>query len=268
MVKYNLIIIAMVGNFLTIAFPLVIRAQQKIEYTELSKYRKWSFVAGPILYDKATLIPQYGDYTFENLKIPGFNAGFEYDFYPEKKWSFLTGFLVALEPVYSVNYRIYNKDLFPESEGDLSNKTKMYALVSFSAPLMMHLKIKTGNKTFASFLTGLKAMYFPHGSADMVQAITSLELLESREVFGLKLESPENSFQGSFVVGTGFSYAVEKVLLKANLIYVMNFQNTMSGEYQFANLFTSPDSRGYYNLSGNYLGLLFSASLRKGKSKN
>ncbi len=106
-------------------------------------------------------------------------------------------------------------------------------------------------------------MYFPNGGADMVYAMTSQELSETREVFGLKLESPKNSFQGSFVVGTGFSYAMDKVLLKANLIYVMNFQNTISGEYQFANLFTSPDTRGYYDLSGNYLGLLFSVSLKK-----
>lgn len=79
----------------------------------------------------------------------------------------------------------------------------------------------------------------------------------------MKLESPKNSFLGSYVVGTGLYYIMGKFLLKANLIYVMNFQKTISGEYQFANLFSSPDTRGYYDLSGNYLGLLVSLGWKK-----
>ena len=69
----------MVGGILTIVFPLIIQAQQLTEYPELNKYRKWAFVAGPVLYNRASITPQYGDYTFENLNIPGFNVGFEYD---------------------------------------------------------------------------------------------------------------------------------------------------------------------------------------------
>ena len=267
MVRLSLNIKTMVWNILPIVFPLIIQAQSITHYPVLEQYRKWSIVAGPVIYNRATITPQYGEYTIENSPIYGFNAGFEYDFYPERRWSFSTGFLVALEPVYSVEYRIYNKDLFPETLGDLTNKTKMYSIVSFSSPLLLRLNIQSGNRTFISFLTGFKAMYFPKGDAEMVHAITSQELSETREVFGLKLESPHNSIQGSFVVGTGFSYGIDKVLLKANLIYVMNFQNTISGEYQFANLFTSPDTRGYYDLSGNYLGLLFSVSLKKSKGK-
>ncbi len=53
-------------------------------------------IAGPVLYNKATITPQYGDYTFENKPILGFNAGIEYDFYPDAKWSFITGFIQRL----------------------------------------------------------------------------------------------------------------------------------------------------------------------------
>ncbi len=93
-------------------------------------------------------------------------------------------------------------------------------------------------------------MYFPHGGSEYTYAISDEQLSDYREIFGLKLESPGNSIQGGFVIGTGCSYALDKVLLKANLIYVMNFQNTITGEYQFGNLFSSPPTRGYYNLSG------------------
>ena len=34
------------------------------------------------LYNKAELTPQYGDMTFENKPMLGFNAGVMYDFYP------------------------------------------------------------------------------------------------------------------------------------------------------------------------------------------
>ena len=262
------------GLAITVLTIVIITASLKTSYSqdqkvyyELSKYSKWSLVAGPVVYKKAELTPQYGDLTFENKQMPGFNAGLLYDFYPDKKWSFQTGLIVAKQPIYSVSYKILNNDLPPYYPGDFNDKFKSYTLYTFSFPLLLRLNIQTGRNTFATFSTGLKAMYFPSGSSEYTYAISSEEHSDYREIFGLQLESPENSFQGSFVIGSGLSYAMEKVLLKANLIYTMNFQNSISGEYQFANLFSSADTRGYYDLSGNYLGLLFSASLKKGKRK-
>lgn len=263
-----LINVALLGILLSNAFLKPAFSQEQKVHYELSKFSKWSIIAGPVVYNKAEITPQYGNLTIESKPIWGFNAGVIYDFYPDRKWSFQTGLLVAKEPVYFIAFKIDKEDLYPEYPGELINDAKMYTLFTFSFPFYLRLNRQIGNNSFTSFLCGLKAMYFPNGGGEYTYAISSEELSDYREIFGLKLESPENSFQGSFVVGTGFSYALEKVLLKANLIYVMNFQNTITGEYQFANLFTSPDSRGYYNLSGNYLGLLFSASLRKGKSKN
>lgn len=259
--------IALLGILLSNAFLKTSFSQEQKVYYELSKFSKWSLVAGPVIYNKAELNPQYGDLSFENKSMWGFNAGVMYDFYPDRKWSFQTGLIVAKEPIYSVEYEIDKNDLYPSYTENLTGEAKMYSLYTFSSPLIVSLNLKTGKRTFANLSTGLKIMYFPSGEAEYTLAISDEQLSDYREIFGLKLESPENSFQGSFVIGTGFSYALEKVLLKTNLIYVMNFQNTISGEYQFANLFTSPDSRGYYDLSGNYLGLLFSVSLKKSKNK-
>jgi len=263
-----LILYALLGILLSNAFLKKALSQEQSIYYELSKFSSWSIIAGPVVYNKAEITPQYGNLIIRNKPMSGFNAGALYDFYQDRKWSFQTGFIVAKEPIYSISYTIQNSDLYETYPGDLIDEYKSYALYTFSFPALLRLTFKTSKNTFASLLTGLKAMYFPHGGEEYVYAISDEQISDYREIFGLKLESPENSFQGSFVVGTGFSCAMEKVLLKANLIYVMNFQNTITGEYQFANLFTSPDSRGYYNLSGNYLGLLFSVSLRKGKSKS
>jgi hypothetical protein len=224
-------------------------------------------VAGPVLFDKATLSPQYGDLSFDNKPIIGFNAGFEYDFYPEKKWSLNTGLLIGLEPIYNLKVSIDIKDLYQTYESDVVVKTRKYSIISFSTPILVRLNIQALRKLFLNFSTGLKVVYFPTGESELYITIVNEDDTESRQVFGLRLKSPENAFQGSFVIGTGCSYVLDKVLLKANLVYVMNFQNTISGEYQFGNLFSSPPTRGYYNLSGNYLGLLFSASLKKGWGK-
>jgi hypothetical protein len=44
-------------------------AQGQGQYQSLSKYHKWGIMVGPVLYNKAKLSPQYGDYTFENKSI-------------------------------------------------------------------------------------------------------------------------------------------------------------------------------------------------------
>jgi len=259
--------IALLGILLSNAFQNVAFSQGQKVYHELSRFSKWSIVAGPVIYNKAVLTPQYGDLTFKNRPMWGFNAGILYDFYPDRKWSFQTGLIVALEPIYSIEYEILKNDLYSSWTEDLADKAEMYAIYSFSSPLLINLKLKTGKRTFANFSTGLKIMYFPNGQSEFIVSISDEQISDHREIFGLKLESPKNSIQGSFIIGAGLSYVMEKILLKANLIYVMNFQNTISGEYQFANLFTSPDTRGYYDLSGDYLGLLFSVSWKKFKRK-
>ncbi|MGI6477926.1 MAG: hypothetical protein ACOX0M_00615 [Salinivirgaceae bacterium] len=242
-------------------------SQERKVYDRLSGFSNWSLVAGPVLYKKAEIRPQYGNLTFKNKPILGFNAGILYGFNSDKMWSFQTGTLLAMEPTYSFAYEIQKYDLFDSYQGNLTDSYKSYAFYSLSFPLLLSLNLQTSKNTFASLLIGSKIMYFPYGQSEYVYTVIDEELSESREIFGLKLESQKNAFQGSFVLGTGFSYALQKILLKANLIYVFNLQNTITGEYQFANLFVSADTRGDYNLSGNYLGLLFSISFNKFKKE-
>jgi hypothetical protein len=257
----------MVGFILTIVLCSEAAGQLNSQYPVLSKYRKWGIVAGPVLYNKARIYPQYGDYTFQNRPMWGFNAGFEYDFYPDRQWSFITGFLVAYEPIYNIKYRILKQDLYPHFYEDYVDKFKSYAYFSYSVPLLMRLNIQAGKNSFVNFLAGMKVMYFPPGESYYGLVIHNEDMTESREIFGLNLPAQDNKYYGSVIVGAGASYLLKKVLLKANFIYVMNFPSTIKGEYQFGNLFTSLPARGDYKLSGSYLGLVFSASLKKSKKK-
>jgi hypothetical protein len=259
----------MLSMILSIICYQVSIAQEQKTYSVLSKYSKWSFVVGPSLYNKAKLTPQYGNDIPKSKRMPNIHFGITYDFHPDKKWSFVTGLLVAKEPIYSVEYEFNTYDLYEEyrEEPIYMDKFKSYALYTFSFPILLRFNLQISKNKFLAFQIGLKAIYFPPGEEDLIVAFSSEELMETREVFGLKLESPTNSMQGSFVIGAGFSWAMKKILFKTDFIYVMNFQNTISGEYQYANLLVSPDSRGYYDLSGNYLGLLFSVNLKKGKKE-
>jgi hypothetical protein len=262
MVRHQLIYV-MVELVLTIVMHSNGFAQKNIEYSNLSKYRNWSFVIGPVLYKKAKIYPEYGDYTFENNLIPGYSAGFEYDFHPERKWSVSTGLSFSKEPLYSIHYVIYNEDLYPGSDGDLVYDAKAYSIVTFSVPLLINLRLQASDHSFINFLTGIKVMYFPAGDAYFGQEISDQTTMETKEIFGLNLHSQDFPLYGSYLIGTGFSYAMNKMYLKADLIYVMNFKNTIEGKYQFDNLFVSPASGGDYKLSGNYIGLLFSVSLKQ-----
>lgn len=242
-------------------------AQNNKYYPELSKYSHWSIIAGPALYNKAKLYPEYGEYTFENRPIWSFNAGFEYDFIPDGKWSFTTGIIVGYEPVYNIEYRIKKEDIYSHFTEDCVNETKMYAMPSLSFPLLARLNIQLSKKMFSFFTTGLRALYFPSGSASLTQVFHNSDQTEAREVFGMRMDSPDNAIQGSFEIGTGLTFPINKVLLKSSVIYVMNFQNIMEGEYLFDNMFVSPRSYGQYELSGNYLTVLVSVSLMKSKRK-
>jgi len=258
---------SLLGLILITLFSLSAIAQSNKEYKILSKFKKLSIVGGPVLYNKAKIYPQYGNYIFENKPIWGFNAGLEYDFYPDRKWSFVTGILVALEHVYNIQCTFKKEDIYTNFNEDYTDEFKMSAMPSFSAPLLLRLNIQISQKTFANFLTGLKVMYFPAGNGELTVVFHNEDDTEAREEFHLSADSPENSFQGSFVIGTGLSFAINKVLLKSNLVYVMNFQNTMTGNYMFYNLLSSPPAGGDYELSGNYLGLWLSVTIAKKKIK-
>ena len=263
----NKFLTSLAGLFICISGYSQVSIFQNQDYTQLAKYRKMGIMIGPMIFDKAYNILQYGEYAFENKPIPGLNFGLEYDFYPNKKWSLISGLYVNSEAVYNIHYRILKKDLYPNWPGDLVDKAKAYAIKSFSVPIMLQLNLQTSTKSFINFRTGFKLMYFPEGSADFGLSISDSAFTDSREIFGLKLKSPDFPLFGSYVVGTGVSFAMRKILLKMNVIYVMNFQKTITGEYQFANLMSSSPTRGYYELTGNYVALQFSVNFKKPKNR-
>jgi hypothetical protein len=252
----------MVGVILTIIFSNNIYSQHLSELMPLNKYQKFGWMVGPAFYNRAQLDPQYGSATFKNYPIPGFNAGFEYDFRPNKRWSIISGFTVAKEPIYKVKFHFPEGDIYPNYP-ESSDKLKAYAIVSFSVPIYISIKKRIGDKAFGQLRTGLKLMYFPPGDAYTSATFHSLEQDMSKEVWGIKASSQDYSYYGSYIIGGGVNWMFKKLLLKTNLIYVWNFTPTIEGEYQFDHLLITEKSRGDYTLSGNYLALLFIIHFQK-----
>lgn len=239
-----------------------LRADNPTENNLAWQYRNWSVAFGPTLYRPATVIPSFGEHTIANKSIPSYTFGVLYSFNPQFKWSFSTGILINNEPAYNLTFKIDKTDLFPPSQEDFVYRGFYYQKHSMSLPFLLERNIPLGNIRL-TLSAGLKAMFYTPIGTEFYIGIENNDENENRDVFGFYAETQDIFFHGSFVTGIGLSYATKWNLLKANFIYSANFQNLYEGEYQFANLLTSPPSRGFYSLSGDYIGLLLSVNLKK-----
>lgn len=249
-----------------LAFALNSFSQSNHYYKDLIKYKKWGIIAGPVLYIPAEAILLEGNYTFDNKIMWGFNAGVEYDFAPEKRWSLVSGLYLSYEPACHISVKINQEDMPTDYPSDYKDDFKAYAFYSFSLPVLARLNIQVGENTYASIHGGIRMLYFPRGEYEMTLQVSD-QGLDPIDVFNLKVSSQENILQGSFIIGTGLSVALNKMLLKSKIMYVIYFQDVMSGDYRYYNLKSSPPSYGLYQMSGNYFGLMFSISQVKRKEK-
>ena len=252
----------MVGILLTIVTLNKSLAQKPNDFESLAKFRKWTFVAGPRLYFKARTEAYYGDYTFKNRIMPGYQFGVEYEFKPAHKWSIVTGLIITNEPVYSIKYRILQKDLCSHYTEDIIGKFNCSAIYTFSFPILYRLNLPITDRSLITLASGFRLMYFPEGSAYFGQEIHDDSMTKTIEIFGLNLHSQNYSLYESFVLTTGFTFIGKKYLFKPSISTVINFQPTIIGEYQFGNLLSSPPARGSYKLSGNYVSLNLGITLR------
>lgn len=228
---------------------------QTNQFEGLGQYSKFGIVIGGSLYDKAKIEREYGELSFKNKPIPSYSFGIEYDLFPKNRWSVITGLNASLEPIYNVEYTIKAEDISGMTE-DLTDGASQYSTMSFSAPILITFKEKLSEKIYLEFRLGIKALYYLDGFAEHSVSFVDEVALTSTSVFGLRMETTNmNNLYGSFVFGGGINFITKWSLIKLNLVYNYNFQNTMEGEYLFDNLIVSKRTYGKYYLSGNYIGL-------------
>lgn len=234
---------------LFLLLSISLQGQWNKEFAILNQYQKWGITAGPTFFNKATISSQFGEQSFDNKITTSFNAGIEYAFFADRRWSFLTGLLVSKEPVYNIDH--------PDFFG------KQYTSgVNFSIPLITQMQIQVGEKVFLTLSAGYKATYI--APTTYIYGVGSNPENKEEEIFSLSLNTPDNHIYGSALFNVGTALAMKPFLMKINVTYNIYFQNIVTGTYQFNDVaYTTPSTTGAYKLSGNYLGVMVSFYLKK-----
>lgn len=234
-------------------------AQEANLFEKLGDYRKFSLMIGPVFYHAAESRITSGTMTPDNIPICGISGGFEVDIRPEKQWSFVTGLVFAKEPSYNIQMDI-KKEVSPQITSDFSFKMREVLTPTLSIPLLISYKLPLNKSQYLEFRTGGKVKYF---KPTWVQAEYIDSNLIPLKIFDLEIESADKFYHGSFLFGVGIIRKFNSFLIKTNLLYTVNFQDTFRGEYAFTNLSISGSSSGTYALSGNNLSLMFSIAFKK-----
>lgn len=241
-------------------------SQQCSDFPELKKYRNFSISIGGRIYKKAEKIIQYGNYKSISLNSITYSFGLDYELFISNKWSVKTGLLFSKVPFENEIITILQKDVYSGFERDIVNPMRSFSHLCFSIPLTIQYKLKLFNNNYLSLNAGgIVLNMLPSVSETSVRARISEDIMA--EVYASYLISTGRYFHGGFTTGCSYYLDLNKVLLEFKFTYVAMFQNLFEGEYQFGNLLVSPPTRGYYNISGDYLEFSVSTHFLKSKKR-
>lgn len=229
------------------------------------KYTRFGLTGGLSLFEKSKVSSVYGNYTLDNKTSVGVRLGLTYSFIQKEKWSLSTGFIWATEPDMKFEFTLKPEDVYP-GYGEDPYLVKSQ-LSTFSVPINIAYDWMIKERLYVNFNCGVLASYLPQYYSDVTVAISKEDYTEYRDIFDLTTNQEGNRFRASMVFGIGLSFANEKVLSRINLVYVRNFNPNITGVYKFDNLLVSPPSGGNYELSGNYIAIMYSGNFLKWKEK-
>jgi len=241
-------------------------AQKLDAFENLKDYRMFSLMIGSALYHSADSRITSGTMAPENLMNWGIFGGFEYDFLPERQLSFVVGFTFAKEPSYRMRIDI-KKEEIPGVTYDHTSIEREAFVPTLAIPFYVTYKFPMTKYQFLEFRTGGKIKWFPPGAIGYELAIGE-NITDPIEVFHLEMENADRLYHGSFLFGAGVTTIFSGFLIKTNLLYTLNFQDTFRGKYAFTNLSVSGNSTGTYAMSGNNLSLMVSIAFRKPESRS
>lgn len=262
MMKYIRLFIPIVLLFIS----NIMHGQNKTIYKDLQNYGRFGFLVGPALYQKAEIKPVFGQYTIEPKMAPSFNAGFSYDFHPDKLWSFQVGLYVGHEPDDYTDVTILANEI-PGLEDDevFSNRSK--AFFSLSIPMTLRIQKRLGNKIYGQLKGGIRLLNFQSGSSSTGITFHMGEDSENEfPVYYMESRTLSTNYYGSLLLGGGVSWASKWFLLRTDLMYVANTQPILQGRYLFHNMI-SEDSGGEISLSGNYFALWLTFHIKRLKDR-
>lgn len=256
--------------YIVLLNSILFYAQRSLRVLEDFKdQNKWGTYVAPVIYKSAVTEPRIGNRDFENKSILSLNFGADYIANPELTWTFRTGFHLNWLPYYNFEYRLSEEDL-PNSFSNYTDavKEKKLGQLIISVPLFIEHKTQVSSQIYFSAYSGIDLAYLKDGQVRFSATYSSEELNESREVFGFYTDTSSDKFffYPNFVIAPGFYFMGKKLILQTSLVYQRPIIGYFKGEYQFSFLETE-NSRGEYELSGEYLGLGINLFLKKSKNQ-
>tara|TARA_R110000868_G_scaffold119876_2_gene318084 strand:+ start:1374 stop:2162 length:789 start_codon:yes stop_codon:yes gene_type:complete len=247
MVKFNAKLIAMSLGLIAILKTEKITAQHA--KTLFNNHHKWGVVIQYNVFDAANITPTNNpNINYEIFKSKMFALGIAYNFYQYKNWNFKAelqlqwfGNLEGLTILEPENIVPFNYEDLSRTEHDKTGYLPLTAEYVF---------LNTGSFSF-SIGGGLGLTYYWHydieGSSGL--AINDVTLFEAYERTDYPLFYLSNHLQASIYLKR------KSFMLQTSLIYKKSYTSFRTGTYEFKNLKVSPDVKGAFDQSGDFLGI-------------
>lgn len=244
-------------------YSIQLRSQLS-EFPDFNDYSKVGFSIRPVLYSKAIIKNNYGDYKLTSQKTPSINFGFDYLIHPERAWAYKTGLHLDIVPLFNYNFTIREGDVSPEYNNN-EVVVKMSPKLNFTVPALVQFKKQMAYNLYFNLETGLNIMLMEKGTIESSNTFIS-EGSKEQTIFAIHADtkSPLVVYP-NVIISPGFYFAFNGILIQGNVIYQKPLIAFFEGEYAFDNLKVSQPTKGTYKINGEYLGLQFSVHLKRNK---
>ncbi|MDR1848031.1 MAG: hypothetical protein LBR17_07965 [Bacteroidales bacterium] len=258
---------------LTLSFVFItlggLYSQSYNTYPELNKFKNWGLFGEVTFWKKTELTTAYGPLSFETYPQTAYSFGFEYDFSPANKWSFISGFMLQWYPF---AHYIFTDTEHPSMTYGTGNELSDFGI---TIPIVFTFKQKLTNRVFLESRIGFK-LSFEDPTIDNVGGIASNTIVDSlgqvvssKEYFALVTSRTQSEGHATMLLGIGAIFDLDYALIKANISYNGWFNEPLVyGQWQFSNLDNpANNTRGYYKQPSNYWSFSLVFHLKKFKHK-
>lgn len=210
-------------------------------------------ISGALYLPAETFVFQ-GEKELVSLPNYGLQIGFEFDFWPAKRWSIISGFMLFRQPVHHSRFEFSAEELGPQEEEELIARERGTFPTSFKIPLNLRYQSKIGENSYLDFRVGTFFQWLPEANYEF-DFISGPPEGPSRKLFQLQAGSRERYGQVGFTLSNGIILIKENHLMKLLAGFHFFGRDIFEGEYAFVNIPQS--SSGTYRMSGNHFSLTF-----------
>ncbi|MGY6562168.1 MAG: hypothetical protein ACXITV_08675 [Luteibaculaceae bacterium] len=237
---------------------------QNLHGQNFSKIENWSFSSGILVFEKSQTLPINGELVVNPKNGVGWNFGVEYDFFPNSKWSLISGTFIEFIPLHDYKVSISPLDHWPNETEPLKVNFRTNTR-NLSFPILVRKSLNFSERSKLNFLLGVN-LTWNGSSLGETFLITHSDFGETRFIHHSIITTNYTWFK-TYTLGIALSRNFDRFFIRTNIFYRFSDNNFASGEYSFFNLLKSDESNGKINLSGNNFCLSLSVGLLSNQFK-